>query len=486
MSIFDFFKRDKDKEKDKDKEEDKEKEQDKDKEQNKEQDEDKQQEEKEQDDQDKEQDKEKGQDKEKEQVKDKEQDVVKEQDYQDKEELQGKKSEQQTSNQHSSAQKLEDKKSEELTGQEKDSGLKDSGLKEPGLKKPGVKEPDLKDSSLQEQLNKDENKSKPEKVEYQEKDEAERILQDEEDVEKGFFQRLKEGLARSRQGFVDKVSSVFSRSKIDEDFYEELEETLIQADVGVKATMDLISDLKQEVEEQEIIEPEELYQIFQEKIRNILGENDQVLKPWHDLKVLMIVGVNGSGKTTTIAKLAHRYQKQGKKVLLAAGDTFRAGAIDQIKEWGRRLDTDVISQNEGADAAAVAYDAVQAARSREADLLIVDTAGRLHTQKNLMEELKKVRRVIGREAGEEVVEVMLVVDATTGQNALNQAKIFNEAVSVDGITLTKLDGTARGGIVLAIKKELGLPIRLIGVGERAADLQDFDPDKFVEALFSSN
>ncbi len=332
---------------------------------------------------------------------------------------------------------------------------------------------------------KDEAENKKEKPE-EELEEADKILQDEEEVEKGFFQRLKEGLAKSRQGFIDKVSSVFNRSNIDDDFYEELEETLIQADVGVKATMDLIADLEQIVEEEEITEPQDLYEIFQEKIRNILGENDQILKPWQGLKVLMVVGVNGAGKTTTIAKLTHRYQKEGQKVLLAAGDTFRAGAIDQLQEWGRRLNTDVISQTEGADAAAVAYDAIQAAKSREADLLIVDTAGRLHTQKNLMKELKKVRRIIGQEAGEKAVEVMLVVDATTGQNALNQAKLFHEAVSVDGITLTKLDGTARGGIVLAIKKELDLPIRLIGVGERAADLQDFNPDKFVEALFTNN
>ncbi len=454
MPIFDFFKRDKDKEKDKDQEKDQEKVQDEAQDKNQE-------------------------------LEDKE--------LEDEDRKSSERKAEVSQSEDKERESPDDKEKEESDDMEKE--VKD---KETGDKKPSAREEKAKNEAAKtkkEEVKKDESQNyEPEQDKarqeetYQEEtdqDEAERILQDEEDVDKGFFQRLKEGLARSRQGFVDKISSVFSRSKIDDDFYEELEETLIQADVGVKATMDLISDLKQEVEEQEITEPGELYQVFQEKIRNILGENDQVLKSWDDLKVLMIVGVNGAGKTTTIAKLAHRYQKQGKKVLLAAGDTFRAGAIDQIKEWGRRLNTDVISQSEGADAAAVAYDAVQAARSREADLLIVDTAGRLHTQKNLMEELKKVRRVIGREAGEEAVEVMLVVDATTGQNALNQAKIFNEAVTVDGITLTKLDGTARGGIVLAIKKELGLPIRLIGVGERAADLQDFNPEKFVEALFSS-
>ncbi len=468
MPIFDFFKRDKDK--DKEKKQDREKGQEKDKEENQEKDND--QSASKDDKQITEKDAERIEEREKEKDKETETSRTEEKEERINEETKNIEVEIKDKNEETG-----DKKEEARQDRFEQEGAEQDHLEQDRVKQGGAEQDRVKQDQV------DQDKVKQDQAEQ---DEADRILQDEEEVDKGFFQRLKEGLARSRQGFVDKVSSVFSRSKIDEEFYEELEETLIQADVGVKATLDLISDLEQEVEEQEITEPEELYQVFQEKIRNILGENDQVLKPWEGLKVLMIVGVNGAGKTTTIAKLAHRYQKQGKKVLLAAGDTFRAGAIDQIKEWGRRLNTDVISQSEGADAAAVAYDAVQAANSREADLLIVDTAGRLHTQKNLMEELKKVRRVIGREAGEEAVEVMLVVDATTGQNALNQAKIFNEAVSIDGITLTKLDGTARGGIVLAIKKELGLPIRLIGVGERAADLQDFDPEKFVEALFSSN
>jgi len=468
MPIFDFFKRDKDK--DKEKKQDREKGQEKDKEENQEKDNDQ------------------SASKDDKQITEKDAERIEEREKEKDKETETSRTEEKEEriNEETKNIEVEIKDKNEETGDKKEEARQDrfeqEGAEQDHLEQDRVKQ----GGSEQDQVKQDQVDQDKVKQDQAEQDEADRILQDEEEVDKGFFQRLKEGLARSRQGFVDKVSSVFSRSKIDEEFYEELEETLIQADVGVKATLDLISDLEQEVEEQEITEPEELYQVFQEKIRNILGENDQVLKPWEGLKVLMIVGVNGAGKTTTIAKLAHRYQKQGKKVLLAAGDTFRAGAIDQIKEWGRRLNTDVISQSEGADAAAVAYDAVQAANSREADLLIVDTAGRLHTQKNLMEELKKVRRVIGREAGEEAVEVMLVVDATTGQNALNQAKIFNEAVSIDGITLTKLDGTARGGIVLAIKKELGLPIRLIGVGERAADLQDFDPEKFVEALFSSN
>lgn len=315
--------------------------------------------------------------------------------------------------------------------------------------------------------------------------ESAEILED--DSSKGFFGRLKEGLSKTRNSFVSKVSSIFSRTNIDDELYEELEETLIQADVGVRTTMQLIDKMKAEVEEKEITEPEELYQSFQAEIKRILIAGDEELPlatDWEGLKVLMVVGVNGAGKTTTIAKLANRYQDNGKKVLLAAGDTFRAGAIDQLKVWGNRLGVDVIAQSEGADAAAVAYDAVQAAKSRDVDLLIIDTAGRLHTQKNLMDELQKVRRVVGREAGEERVETLLVLDATTGQNALNQADLFNKSVDVNGVALTKLDGTARGGIVIAVRNELGLPIRLIGVGEAAEDLQDFKPEDFVEALFS--
>ncbi len=317
--------------------------------------------------------------------------------------------------------------------------------------------------------------------------ESAEILEEDEDSRKGLFSRLKEGLSKTRDNFVSKISSIFSRTNIDEELYEELEETLIQADVGVRTTMELIDKMRDEVEEKDLTEPEELYKSFQAEIKRILmadAEELPLATDWEGLKVLMVVGVNGAGKTTTIAKLANRYQDNGKKVLLAAGDTFRAGAIDQLKVWGSRLGVDVIAQSEGADAAAVAYDAVQAAKSREVDLLIIDTAGRLHTQKNLMDELKKVRRVVGREAGEERVETLLVLDATTGQNALNQADLFDKSVDVDGVALTKLDGTARGGIVIAVRNELGLPVRLIGVGEAAGDLQDFKPEDFVEALFA--
>ncbi len=310
---------------------------------------------------------------------------------------------------------------------------------------------------------------------------------EENEENQGFFSRLKKGLDKTRNNFVDKVTGLFgSSSALDDNFFEELEELLIQADVGVHTTMELIDDLKFIVDEKDIETPSELYDIFKDELSEMLQDEEGGLYFDDDLNILMVVGVNGSGKTTTIAKIAKRYKEKGKDVMLAAGDTFRAGAIDQLKVWGDRLGVKVIAQSEGSDSAAVAYDAVQSAKAKEVDLLIVDTAGRLHTQKNLMKELKKVRDVIGREAEGAKVEVLLVLDATNGQNAISQAKLFNEAVDVDGIALTKLDGTAKGGIVVAVKNELGIPIKLIGVGESAEDMQNFNPDEFVEALFVNN
>jgi fused signal recognition particle receptor len=304
----------------------------------------------------------------------------------------------------------------------------------------------------------------------------------------GFLQRLKDGLKKTKESFVNQVTNIFTgRTNIDDELFEELEEVLIQADVGVKTTFTLIEKLKEDVEEEEITEPEELMDYFQKELQSLLQNDEGGFKFDKDLNIIMVVGVNGAGKTTTIAKIAGRHKEEGKKVMLAAGDTFRAGAIEQLQIWGDRLGVNVIAQQEGSDAAAVAYDAVQSARAKEVDLLIVDTAGRLHTQTNLMEELKKVKRVIDREAAEinAGVEVLLVLDATTGQNAISQAKLFNDAVEVDGVALTKLDGTAKGGIVIAVKNELDIPIKLIGVGEAAEDLQNFDPEEFIEALFSS-
>ncbi|MFW6380935.1 MAG: signal recognition particle-docking protein FtsY [Bacillota bacterium] len=307
----------------------------------------------------------------------------------------------------------------------------------------------------------------------------------EQEDEQGFFSRLKQGLSKTRRGFINQISNLFSgHSQIDDQLFEELEELLIQADVGIHTTMQLVSDLEEMVDEQGIETPEELTEVFREELSNLLQDDQSGLELDSGLNIMMVVGVNGAGKTTTIAKIAQRFKNQGNRVMLAAADTFRAAAIEQLQVWGNRLGVDVIAQQEGSDAAAVAYDAVQAAQARDVDLLIVDTAGRLHTQKNLMNELQKVKRVTVQEAGPAHVEVLLVLDATNGQNAISQAKLFNKSVDVDGIVLTKLDGTAKGGIVIAIKNELGIPIKLIGVGEQAADLQNFRSEEFVEALFS--
>lgn len=314
---------------------------------------------------------------------------------------------------------------------------------------------------------------------------------------KGMLARLREGLAKTRQGLADKVHAlVTGRKAIDEDLYEELEAALIQADVGVQTTQRLLDGLRARVRERRVQEPQALYGLLKEEIAETLGAGQRVAagedtEPGDGalrlsagrLNVIMIVGVNGVGKTTTIAKLAHRLKTDGWKVLLAAGDTFRAAAIEQLEVWGRRAGVEVIRGQAGSDPAAVVFDAIQAARSRRSDVLIVDTAGRLHTKVNLMEELKKIRRIIAREIEGAPQEVLLVLDATTGQNAIQQAKLFGEAVDVSGIILTKLDGTARGGIVVAIREGLGLPVKFIGIGEGLEDLKPFAPAEFVEALF---
>ncbi|MFW5987945.1 MAG: signal recognition particle-docking protein FtsY [bacterium] len=331
--------------------------------------------------------------------------------------------------------------------------------------------------------------SKKDNDDLKNKDEQEDVQQQAnfrpKEENKGFFSRLKSGLSKTRDSFINRVSNLFnSYGNISDELFEELEEILVQADVGIKTTMQLIDDLKERIEEEDISEPDQLNLVFKEELSSILKNETEEREIKDGLNIIMVVGVNGAGKTTTIAKIARRLKQDNKKVILAAADTFRAAAIDQIEVWGDRLGINVIAQQEGSDAAAVAYDAVQSAKANNADFLIVDTAGRLHTQKNLMNELKKVKRVISRELDNGNVEVLQVLDATTGQNAMNQAKLFDEAVDVDGIALTKLDGTAKGGIVIAIKNELGIPIKLIGVGEAAEDLQDFNPDEFVKALFS--
>lgn len=300
--------------------------------------------------------------------------------------------------------------------------------------------------------------------------------------------KFRDGLAKTRASLAENVETLFRRAKaIDEDFFEELEEILIAADVGVKTALALVDELREAAAEQKIRDAAELKPLLVEKLVALMAEGQEGaslnLNP-DGLTVILFVGVNGVGKTTTIGKLAHRLKQEGKKVLLAAGDTFRAGAIEQLEAWGRRVGVEVIRHQAGADPAAVIYDAIQAAKARGADVLLCDTAGRLQNKANLMEELKKIVRVIAREVPGAPHETLLVVDATTGQNALSQAKTFGEAAKVTGIVLTKLDGTAKGGIVLAIRRELGVPVKFVGLGEKPDDLVPFDAEPFVAGLFA--
>ena len=299
--------------------------------------------------------------------------------------------------------------------------------------------------------------------------------------------QFRDGLEKTRKGLVEKVSDlVIRRKKIDEEFYEELEEILIGADVGVNTVMNLMEELRDEVKKRRIEDAADLQPVLSEKLMGLLkGDNNNELRMNPDgITVILFVGVNGVGKTTTIGKLAHRFKQEGKKVLLAAGDTFRAGAIEQLEVWGQRVGVEVIKQQSGSDPAAVMFDAVQAAKQRQADVLLCDTAGRLQNKTNLMEELNKIFRVIQREIPSAPHEVLMVLDATTGQNALSQAKLFGEKSGVTGLVLTKLDGTAKGGIVVAIRQELNLPVKLVGLGEKMGDLQTFDSEQFVHALFA--
>ncbi len=303
----------------------------------------------------------------------------------------------------------------------------------------------------------------------------------------GFFARLKQGLGKTRKNLAQGLASAFlGKKSIDDEVLEELETALLTADVGVEATGEIIDRLTERVRRKELADLDALLAALREAILEILQPVAQPLEVEPDKKpfVILMVGVNGVGKTTTIGKLARRYQDQGLNVMLAAGDTFRAAAVEQLQSWGERNGVPVVAQHSGADSAAVIFDALQAARARGVDLLIADTAGRLHTQSNLMEELKKIKRVMGKLDPEAPHEVMLVVDATTGQNAIAQATQFHQAVGVSGITLTKLDGTAKGGIVIALAKRLGIPIRFIGIGEGADDLRPFDAEAFVDALLS--
>lgn len=293
------------------------------------------------------------------------------------------------------------------------------------------------------------------------------------------------GLRRTRQSFFGQMAALFERTIIDDELWDDLEALLIQADVGVETTEKLLDRLKSRAKKERITEPPALYQVLKEELRALLGQSRGAeLFPAEGLGVVMVVGVNGVGKTTTIAKLARYWSSQGRKVMLAAGDTFRAAAIDQLKIWGERAGIPVIAHQPGADPGSVVFDALTAAKARGADLLVIDTAGRLHTKFNLMEEMKKIRRVVEKQ-GPERLTTVLVLDATTGQNALVQAKQFQEAVPIDGLVVAKLDGTAKGGMVFAIADELSIPICFVGTGEKLEDMAEFDPDRFVEALLSA-
>ena len=299
-----------------------------------------------------------------------------------------------------------------------------------------------------------------------------------------FFAKLKQGLSKTRTNIVDSIESVFtSHDKIDDDFYEELEEILVMGDVGIHATEEILDELKLAVKKRECRKPDEcreyLIDVIKEKMRVTESDYEFLDKP----SVVMVIGVNGVGKTTTIGKLAHIYRNKGKSVLIAAADTFRAAASEQLEIWAERAGVDMIGANDGADPSSVIYDAVNAARSRHVDVLLCDTAGRLHNKKNLMNELEKMNRIIDKNYPGVKRENLIVLDATTGQNALNQAREFGEVAPLSGIVLTKMDGTAKGGIAIAIQSELGIPVKFIGVGEGIDDLQEFDSDTFVNALF---
>lgn len=303
---------------------------------------------------------------------------------------------------------------------------------------------------------------------------------------KGFWGRLVAGLNKTRDNIVSGIDSIFHGfSNIDDEFYEELEEVLIMGDLGVKATYDILDDLKAKVKERHIKEPVECRQILIDSIKEQMDVGETAYEFEEKTSVVMVIGVNGVGKTTTIGKLAGKLRDQNKKVVMAAADTFRAAAGEQLKEWANRAQAELIGGQEGSDPASVVYDAIAAAKARHADVLLCDTAGRLHNKKNLMEELKKMNRIIEREFPEAFRETLVVLDATTGQNALAQAKEFNDVAEITGIILTKMDGTAKGGIAIAIQAELGIPVKYIGVGESIDDLQKFDADTFVNALFTA-
>ncbi len=304
----------------------------------------------------------------------------------------------------------------------------------------------------------------------------------EKEQSSSFFERLKNGLSKTRKGITERVDQIINAyQRVDEELYEELEEALITADIGMETTIEIVNTLRERVRKEKIVDPQGIRDLLKDIIQSLLEEGVET-KP-REANIYLIVGVNGVGKTTTIGKLASQFRSKGKKVLLAAGDTFRAAAVEQLSIWAQRAGADIVKHQQGSDPAAVIYDAIQATKARDVDILICDTAGRLHNKKNLMNELSKITRIIGKEYPKEEICTLLVLDATTGQNAISQAKLFNEVTQIDGLVLTKLDGSSKGGVILAIKNQLDIPVRYIGVGEGIEDLQAFDAKEFVDALF---
>ena len=340
------------------------------------------------------------------------------------------------------------------------------------------------------EVNNEEEIENAESINQLNEEDSQEIVEEEvvEEPEKkvSLFDRLKQGLTKAKQGITDRIDDVLKAyTRVDEELLEELEEILITADVGVNTTMDIIDSLRDKIKQKGITNPMDVREELKNIVEEILTNENSTLDVSNSPTIILMVGVNGVGKTTTIGKLANRYKKEGKKVLLAAGDTFRAAAIEQLEVWSKRSNVDIIKHQEGADPGAVIFDAIKAAKARKADILICDTAGRLHNKANLMNELGKVFKIVDREFPEAKREVLLVVDATTGQNAVVQAKTFKEVADITGIVLTKLDGTAKGGVVLAVKSEVDVPVKLIGVGEKVEDLQDFDAKAFSDALFGN-
>ena len=367
---------------------------------------------------------------------------------------------------------------EEIATEEVDNAKEETAL-DASLETEEKEEEEAVESEVEEETIEEESNE-----EVKEEQLTEEIVEEPKEAKVSLFERLKQGLSKAKQGITDRVEQVLkSYTKVDDELIEEIEEILITADVGVETTMDIIDKLTDAIKTKKITDPQDVKGELKLIIEEILTNDNSTLDVRHSPSIIVMVGVNGVGKTTTIGKLAARYKKEGKKVLIAAGDTFRAAAIDQLEVWANRSGVDIIKHQEGADPGAVIFDSIKAAKARNTDLLICDTAGRLHNKSNLMNELSKVFKIIDREYPEAKREVLLVVDATTGQNAVSQAKSFKQVCDITGIVLTKLDGTAKGGVVLAVKSEVDVPVKLIGVGEKMEDLQDFDAKAFSEALF---